>query len=143
MKLSPAQLLLLGASLTSALPHLDSPRQRLLNGLELDDKWYSYNGGKKPAAKSNPYTPDYRDPYDSAVDSVGKGLDPLPYRNGHGASVLGPWNKDRARQNPDMIRPPSTDHGDVKNMRWSYVDSHLRIEVSRIEPLLFFLERLL
>lgn len=27
-----------------------------------------------------------------------------------------------------MIRPPSTDHGDFKNMRWSFADSHMRIE---------------
>jgi hypothetical protein len=43
--------------------------------------------------------------------------------------VLGPWNKDRARQSPDLVRPPSTDHGNLDNMRWSFVDSHMRIEV--------------
>jgi len=49
-------------------------------------------------------------------------------RNGNGASILGPRNKDRERQNPDLMRPPSTDHGDMKNMRWSFADSHVRIE---------------
>lgn len=39
-------------------------------------------------------------------------------RNGHGTSVLGPTNKDRDRQNPDLVRPPSTDHGILPNLRW-------------------------
>lgn len=119
------QSLLLAATVTSelalAVPIEDSPRQRLLDGKPLPSKFY-----KKP---QNPYTPGFRDPLDSAVDSVGRKLDPLPYRNGLGASVLGPWNPDRARQNPDLVRPPSTDHGDVPNLRWSFADSHIRIEV--------------
>jgi hypothetical protein len=80
---------------------------------------------------NNPYTPEYRDPEDHKVDSYGEGLQPLPYRNGDGATVQGPRNKDRERENPDMIRPPSTDRGDVANMRWSFADSHVRIEVSQ------------
>ncbi|KAF7193223.1 Oxalate decarboxylase OxdC [Pseudocercospora fuligena] len=75
-----------------------------------------------------PYRKDYNDPYDHKVDSIGRNLQPEPVRNGDGTDVLGPRNRDRERQNPDMIRPPSTDHGDFKNMRWSYADSHVRIE---------------
>lgn len=41
---------------------------------------------------------------------------------------MGPRNRDRERQNPDIVRPPSTDHGTLKNMRWSMADSHIRIE---------------
>ncbi|KAH6691399.1 oxalate decarboxylase [Plectosphaerella plurivora] len=115
-----AALLAAWAGLATALPHLDSPRQRLLNGMALPSK---YGGGT-----GKPYTPGHRDPLDGAIDSVGEGLDPLPHRNGEGASVLGPWNRDRSRQNPDLVRPPSTDHGDLKNMRWSFADSHIRIE---------------
>jgi hypothetical protein len=62
-------------------------------------------------------------------------LDPLPWRNGLGASVLGPWNWERSRQSPDLVRPPSTDHGNMMNMRWSFADSHVRIEV-RQRPVL-------
>lgn len=76
----------------------------------------------------SPYNPRNRDKYDRKIDSEGEGLNPLPYRNGDGASVLGPWNKDRSRQNPDLVRPPSTDHGTLQNMRWSFADSHIRIE---------------
>lgn len=77
---------------------------------------------------STPFTPEHRDPYDRKVDSVGRKLQPLPYRNGNGASVLGPRNKARERQDPDLVRPPSTDHGSLENMRWSFADSHTRIE---------------
>ncbi|KFA48480.1 hypothetical protein S40293_00435 [Stachybotrys chartarum IBT 40293] len=132
MKLGASQLLLLaGAELSSALPHMDSPRQRLLNGLDLPSKWLRGSGsGSSSRSSSNgrPYTPGNRNPYDEPVDSIGDELDPLPWRNGAGASVLGPWNPERARQNPDLIRPPSTDRGGVPNMRWSFVDSHIRIE---------------
>lgn len=118
-----AQLLLLGAGLIevcNAVPVQDSPRQWLLKGLELPPKYR-----KEP----QPYTPDHKDPYDHYVDAIGKDLDPLPWRNGDGASVLGPWNKDRAKQSPDLVRPPSTDHGNLPSMRWSFTDSHIRIEV--------------
>lgn len=76
-----------------------------------------------------PFTPGHRDPYDHKVDSVGKHIQPLPFRNGDGATIMGPRNKDRERQNPDIIRPPSTDHGTLPNMRWSFADSHTRTEV--------------
>ncbi|KAF2717262.1 oxalate decarboxylase [Polychaeton citri CBS 116435] len=76
----------------------------------------------------NPYSKDYYDPYDRKIDAVGRGLQPEPLRNGLGTSVLGPRNRDRERQDPDMIRPPSTDHGSLPNMKWSFADSHTRIE---------------
>lgn len=108
-----------------AIPLQDGPRQRLLDGKDLPAKYRT----TAPSYIAPPYTPGHRDPYDSAVDSVGRKLDPLPWRNGLGASVLGPWNRGRAQQSPDLVRPPSTDHGSLPNMRWSFVDSHIRIEV--------------
>lgn len=116
--------LALGAALSElgrAGPVKDSPRQRLLDGHSLPS-----NFGKN----KSPYPPGFKDPLDKAVDLVGDKLDPLPYRNGLGASVLGPWNWERSRQGPDMVCPPSTDHGNMNNMRWSFADSHVRIEVS-------------
>ncbi|KAH6884940.1 oxalate decarboxylase oxdC [Thelonectria olida] len=119
--------LFLGASLASilcnAIPVQDSPRQRLLDGLGLPSNYRSVTGGGKL-----PFTPGHKDPYDHPVDSIGDELDPLPWRNGLGGSVLGPWNKERSRQNPDLVRPPSTDRGNLANMRWSFADSHIRIE---------------
>ena len=82
----------------------------------------------KDAQKGKPFTRKHRDPYDHKVDTVGEGLQPLPWRNGLGASILGPRNYMREREDPDMIRPPSTDHGVLKNMKWSFADSHIRIE---------------
>jgi oxalate decarboxylase family bicupin protein len=129
MKLSSTQLLVAGAGLCLAMPHLDSPRQRLLNGMDMPDKFRPGSGSKATlSGGSPPYTPGNRDPYDEVVDPIGDDLDPLPYRNGLGASVLGPWNPERARQNPDLVRPPSTDKGNLPNMRWSFLDSHIRIE---------------
>ncbi|KAK0716903.1 oxalate decarboxylase oxdC [Lasiosphaeria miniovina] len=128
MRFSDAALLLgaaLAIPLATAIPIQDSPRQRLLDGHGLPAK---YRKSKAAPAPAPPYTPGYRDPYDSAVDATGKHLNPLPYRNGLGASVLGPWNKARAREDPDLVRPPSTDHGNMPNLRWSFVDSHIRIE---------------
>lgn len=123
---SASRLLLLGAALWQtclAAPVEDSPRQRLLLGMDLPPKY------RTDSVKTAPYTPGHKDPLDKFIDPVKDDVDPLPWRNGRGASVLGPWNKERARQSPDMVRPPSTDHGNLANMRWSFTDSHIRIEV--------------
>ncbi|RYP77268.1 hypothetical protein DL769_003463 [Monosporascus sp. CRB-8-3] len=122
------QLLVSGLALSRtalAVPIEDSPRQYLLAGKALPDKYSSKNNAPGP---NGPYSPDYKDPLDKAIDAIGEDLDPLPYRNGLGTSVLGPWNRDRSRQNPDLVRPPSTDHGSLPNLRWSFADSHVRIE---------------
>jgi hypothetical protein len=112
------------SELCLAIPVQDSPRQRLLDGYELPAKF-------RKTKNAPPYTPGNKDPLDKAIDTVGDQLDPLPWRNGLGASVLGPWNWERSRQSPDLVRPPSTDHGNMANMRWSFADSHVRIEVIR------------
>ncbi|KAJ5475382.1 Oxalate decarboxylase OxdC [Penicillium diatomitis] len=111
--------LLLGAS---AVPAPDQALQQLMR-IPASNRQQIFGHAAAP-----PFTPDHRDPYDHKVDSVGENRQPLPFRNGHGATVQGPRNKDRERQNPDMVRPPSTDHGSMSNMRWSFADSHTRIE---------------
>lgn len=123
MKLQNSLVLLSAAllELGIAIPVQDSPRQRLLDGKPLQ-------ANLRKSRLSSPYAPGFKDPLDKAVDAVGDELDPLPYRNGQGASVLGPWNWERSRQSPDLVRPPSTDHGNMANMRWSFADSHVRIE---------------
>jgi oxalate decarboxylase len=52
---------------------------------------------------------------------------PQPIRDGQGASILGPTNPPREAQAPDLIAPPSTDHGTLPNLRWSFADSHIRL----------------
>jgi oxalate decarboxylase len=53
---------------------------------------------------------------------------PDPRRPGRGGSNPGPINPARARQNPDLISPPATDHGTLPNLRFSFDDSHVRLE---------------
>lgn len=53
---------------------------------------------------------------------------PEPVRDGSGATDPGPQNLARDRQNPDLSRPPETDAGTVFNMRFSYSDTHRRME---------------
>lgn len=40
----------------------------------------------------------------------------------------GPRNYQRDLQNPDLLVPPTTDHGTVANLRFSFSDAHTRIE---------------
>ncbi|KAJ5306983.1 hypothetical protein PENANT_c003G07766 [Penicillium antarcticum] len=108
----------------SAIPAPDYGLQQLLQIRPGHPELY----GQQPITDHPPFSPGHRDPYDHKVDSVGDDRQPLPFRNGDGTSVMGPRNKDRERQNPDLVRPPSTDHGSTSNMRWSFADSHIRIE---------------
>src|SRR5712692_9902010 len=53
---------------------------------------------------------------------------PQPRRPGHGGTDPGPRNMERDRQNPDLLVPPSTDHGTLPNLRFSFSDAHVRLE---------------
>src|SRR6202007_2577110 len=53
---------------------------------------------------------------------------PQPQRPGHGGTDPGPRNITRDRQNPDILVPPSTDHGTLSNLRFSFADAHMRLE---------------
>jgi oxalate decarboxylase len=53
---------------------------------------------------------------------------PQPRRPGHGGTDPGPHNLMRDQQNPDILVPPSTDHGTLPNLRFSFSDSHMRLE---------------
>jgi oxalate decarboxylase len=54
---------------------------------------------------------------------------PQPSRGpGVGGTDFGPRNLSRDRQNPDILNPPSTDHGTLPNLRFSFSDSHVRQE---------------
>ncbi len=45
-----------------------------------------------------------------------------------GASIIGPRNIELEAQNPDLLVPPRTDQGLMPNLKWSFADSHMRIE---------------
>src|SRR5258706_2051648 len=53
---------------------------------------------------------------------------PQPQRPGRGGTDPGPRNLMRDRQNPDLLVPPSTDHGTLPNLRFSFSDAHVRLE---------------
>src|SRR3982075_1095583 len=53
---------------------------------------------------------------------------PQPQRPGHGGTDHGARNIMRDRQNPDLFVPPATDHGTLPNLRFSFSDSHMRLE---------------
>jgi oxalate decarboxylase len=62
------------------------------------------------------------------MDSDMPALEPI--RDGKGADIVGPRNPDRERQNPFTVRSPASDHGTMPNLKWSFADSHMRIEES-------------
>src|SRR5262245_11677152 len=52
---------------------------------------------------------------------------PQPQRPGRGGTDPGPRNVMRDRQDPDLLTPPSTDHGTLPNLRFSFSDAHVRL----------------
>ena len=53
---------------------------------------------------------------------------PSPVRGGKGADILGPRNAAREAEDPFTMAPPKTDHGTMPNLKWSFADSHMRLE---------------
>jgi oxalate decarboxylase len=53
---------------------------------------------------------------------------PQPQRPGHGGTDPGPRDLTRDQENPDLLVPPSTDHGTLPNLRFSFADAHMRQE---------------
>jgi oxalate decarboxylase len=60
----------------------------------------------------------------------GQTADSMPQltRPGRGGTNPGPKNPIRAGQDADMLSPPATDHGTLPNLRFSFEDSHARLE---------------
>ncbi|KAJ7634657.1 RmlC-like cupin domain-containing protein [Roridomyces roridus] len=52
---------------------------------------------------------------------------PEPIRGRLGASILGPQNIPIELQNADALAPPTTDNGQIPNMKWSFSQSHNRL----------------
>jgi oxalate decarboxylase len=53
---------------------------------------------------------------------------PQPERLRTGGTDPGPRNVMRDWQNPDLLNPPTTDHGTLPNLRFSFSDAHMRQE---------------
>ncbi|KAJ6542418.1 putative oxalate decarboxylase/oxidase [Mycena sp. CBHHK59/15] len=54
-------------------------------------------------------------------------ITPQPIRRPFGATILGPHNVPIELQNPDSLAPPTTDNGQVPNMKWPFALSHNRL----------------
>jgi oxalate decarboxylase len=63
----------------------------------------------------------------ATVAGAQTGPGPQPQRPGGGGTDHGPRNLTLDRQNPDILVPPSTDHGTLPNLRFSFSDSHMRL----------------
>jgi oxalate decarboxylase len=50
-----------------------------------------------------------------------------PESGGRGGTNPGPQNPARIDQNPDLMVPPTTDHGTLPNLRFSFDDAHMRL----------------
>jgi oxalate decarboxylase len=50
-----------------------------------------------------------------------------PVIGSKGAPILGPRNSEREQQDPDILRPPSTDHGNMPNLKFSFADAHMKM----------------
>jgi oxalate decarboxylase family bicupin protein len=53
---------------------------------------------------------------------------PEPIRGSLGATILGPTDESIAKENPDLLAPPSTDHGSVAGAKWPFSMSHNRLQ---------------
>lgn len=53
---------------------------------------------------------------------------PQPKKGDKGGDIWGARNVARDLQNPDILVPPDTDHGTMPNLKFSYADSHMRVE---------------
>ncbi len=58
--------------------------------------------------------------------SAAAAKDNEPIMGDRGATILGPRNPPRESQNPDILRPPLTDHGAMPNLRFSFADAHMK-----------------
>lgn len=50
-----------------------------------------------------------------------------PAEGNRGGTILGPRNPGRETENPDILRPPPTDHGGLPNLKFSFADAHVKM----------------
>jgi oxalate decarboxylase len=51
-----------------------------------------------------------------------------PIRGDEGAPIIGPTNPAREAESPSRLTPPRTDNGTLPNLKWSFADSHNRLQ---------------
>jgi len=55
-------------------------------------------------------------------------ISPEPIQGNLGGTDPGPRNIELDRQNPDILTPPSTDHGTLPNLKFSFGMAHNRLQ---------------
>ncbi|EMD33534.1 hypothetical protein CERSUDRAFT_56759 [Gelatoporia subvermispora B] len=55
-------------------------------------------------------------------------ITPEAIRGPFGANIIGPHNIPIALENPSLLAPPTTDHGNVPNAKWPFALSHNRLQ---------------
>ncbi len=50
-----------------------------------------------------------------------------PVEGDRGAPIMGPRNPPREAENPDILRPPPTDHGSLMNLHFSFADAPMKL----------------
>ncbi|KAF8888975.1 oxalate decarboxylase [Mucidula mucida] len=73
-----------------------------------------------PFASTDPNVPLWNEDSDPSIVQ--------PIREGLGAKIMGPDNIPIDLQNPDLLTPPTTDSGTVKNAKWPFSFSHNRLQ---------------
>ncbi|HEX4276023.1 MAG TPA: cupin domain-containing protein [Bryobacteraceae bacterium] len=53
---------------------------------------------------------------------------PEPIESTKGGTDIGPRDQVRDTENPDILKPPSTDRGLVPNLRFSFADAHMNLQ---------------
>jgi oxalate decarboxylase len=63
----------------------------------------------------------------AAASAARADTDSEPVIGNKGAPIIGPRNIPREQQDPDLLRPPATDHGSLPNLRFSFADTHVKM----------------
>ncbi|KAI0661642.1 oxalate decarboxylase [Cubamyces menziesii] len=80
------------------------------------------------AAYPSPTVPYASDDPNDELWNAHSDITPEAQRGRLGGTVLGPQNAPLELQNPSLLAPPTTDHGDVPNAKWPFSLSHNRLQ---------------
>ncbi|KIK98029.1 hypothetical protein PAXRUDRAFT_135041 [Paxillus rubicundulus Ve08.2h10] len=117
--LSTALISLLFAAIAATSPTVDF----------VDSEYSSVTPSSTSAAASpNPTVPYASDDPNGVLWLPSSDIIPTPERGALGASVLGPQNIPIDLMNADLLAPPTTDNGDIPNVKWPMGLSHNRLQ---------------
>ncbi|KAH9930043.1 oxalate decarboxylase [Fomitopsis serialis] len=80
------------------------------------------------SASPSPTVPYASDDPNTELWNADSNIDPQPIRGSLGSTIMGPQNVPLELQNPSLLAPPTTDHGEVPNAKWPFDLSHTRLQ---------------